>query len=218
MKIILDVVLVEGTDKQQFVDSFDPESQADWWNMLVEIPNVISLNVEESFIEDLKLDPRVVSVHDRPQYHSADLPPIYSMTKTITAINPSSPSANGGDYAPLQFYLDTNQISSDSPPVGSSAFDLSSQIPNATYSSRWTGKNVDIVTLEVGYNTSDLSSYIGYHDTHPDFDSLDNPGSSKMIPMDWVDLENQNNNQVATNSCMSAHGIGVLSASAGTIC
>lgn len=217
MKIILDVVLVEGTDKQQFVDSFDPESQADWWNMLTEIPNVISLNVEESFIEDLKLDSRVVSVHDRPQYHSADLPPVYSMTKTITSTSPSIGS-NGGDYAPLQFYLDTNQISADSPPVGYSALDSSSVIPNATYSSRWTGKNVDIVTLEVGYNVSDLSPYIGYHDTHPDFDSLDNPGSSKMIPMDWVDLENQNNNQVANNSCMSAHGIGVLSAAAGTIC
>ena len=32
-KVLLDVILVEGTDKQEFVDSF-AENEADWWNML----------------------------------------------------------------------------------------------------------------------------------------------------------------------------------------
>lgn len=217
MKVILDVVLEEGTDKQEFVNSFDSETQADWWNMLESIPNVICMHVEESFIDEFKNDSRVLTADERPEYVSANLPNVYSMTKTITASTPST-TLNGGNFAPLQFYLDTNQISSSNPPVGSAVSDVSSQIANATYASRWTGKNVDIVTLEVGYNLSDLSPYVGYHNTHPDFNSLDTPGTTRMIPMNWTDLEDPNNIQVTSNSCLSAHGIGVLSAAAGTIC
>jgi hypothetical protein len=215
MKIILDVVLVEGTDKQQFVDSFDPESQADWWNMLEEIPSVISMHVEESYIEDFKKDNRVISAYERLEAFPANLPDIYSQTKTITASLPST-ATDGSDYAPLQFFLDTKQISSITDAVGANSFfDISTVIPDATYQSRWTGKNVDIVTLEVGPISA---SYAGLHEVHPDFQDPDNPGNSRIIPMDWVDLEDPSNNQITSNSLFSAHGIGVLSAAGGTIC
>ena len=46
-KVLLDVILVEGTDKQGFVDSFNAETEADWWNMLGSMPNLLVMNVEE---------------------------------------------------------------------------------------------------------------------------------------------------------------------------
>ncbi len=50
MKKILNVILIENTNKQEFVDSFNKETQADFWNMLSELPTLICMNVEESFI------------------------------------------------------------------------------------------------------------------------------------------------------------------------
>lgn len=215
MKKILDVVLVDGTDKQEFVNSFDAETQADWWNMLTEIPSVISMHVEESFIDEFKSDSRVISAEERPEYFHTDIPPIYSMTKTITAVSPPTTEI-GSDYAPLQFYLDSNVIRSSQKIGSNNWLDEAKEIPNATYYSRWTGKNVDIVTLEVSYPPID--ALVNVHDNHPDFQDLDNPGESRVIPMNWVDLEDVNNNQVTSNKVFSDHGMGVLSAAAGTIC
>ena len=59
MKIRTNVILKEGIDKQAFVDSFDPETQVDWWNMLVALPRMLVLDVEESFFETLEKDHRL---------------------------------------------------------------------------------------------------------------------------------------------------------------
>ncbi len=83
------------------------------------------------------------------------------------------------------------------------------------YKSRWTGKNVDIITAEVGTN------YLAadHHENHPDYDDLENPGTSRFIPQDWPGLSDSANNQVSNGSeRMSSHGCGVLSVAGGTIC
>lgn len=216
MKIKLDVVLVEGTNKQEFVDSFDPQTQADWWNFLDEIPNVISMDVEESFLEQFKSDPRIIKVEERLQSAVAStLPPFYEITDTITSITPST-VYNGYDFMGMQFYMNTDIIQS-SQTLGTHELDLLSQLPNSKYFSRWTGKNVDIVTLEGGGSTV-LSSYTGLHNSHPDFGSIDNPGTSRAIPMNWTDLESSANNQISTNRMFTQHSSGVLSVSGGKYC
>lgn len=219
MKKILDVILIENTNKQDFISSFDVETQADWWNMLDELPNLICMNVEESFISEFRNDSRVVSAEERREVYPAGLPPTYSTTKTITATTPST-SLNGSDYAPLQFYYDTNQIQSPAEAlVGSNPwFDDASQITNATYSARWTGKNVDIVTLEVGYSYGPSDALQNVHNTHPDFKNPDDLTASRVVAMNWVDLEDASNNQVTSNKVLSEHGMGVLSAAGGNIC
>jgi phosphatidylethanolamine-binding protein (PEBP) family uncharacterized protein/plastocyanin len=220
MKKILDVILIENTNKQDFISSFDVETQADWWNMLDELPNLICMNVEESFISEFRNDSRVVSAEERREAYPAGLPDTYSMTKNITATTPST-SLNGSDYAPLQFYYDTNQIQSPTGAlIGSNSWlDGATQITNATYSTRWTGKNVDIVTLETGASTYGPSNdLLNVHNTHPDFKNPDDLNTSRVVAMNWPDLEDVHNNQVTTNKVFSSHGMGVLSAAGGTIC
>lgn len=327
-KTIYDVHLVEGVDNQAFVDSFDPETEATAHNMLSSIESCISMKIEDSYFETFKNDPRVQSVDERLEVFSPALPSLKTQTATITVDYPST-TQDGSSYAPLQFYLDTNQINNGSTKVGTSTLDDTKSISNATWKYRWTGKNVDIVTLEVGPT---VATYAGNHDTHPDFQGnttgatagtyryvcqnhssmggsiivsasngtrnnytisvvnngtssytlsgIDRNGSisgnnqtinirvgdtltlninasghplwiqttsgaynsssvvtnipnngtqsgtivwatptSRLIPMNWVDLEEASNNQITnSNSAFSSHGMGVLSAAAGSIC
>lgn len=220
-KVVLDVHLADGVDKQEFVDSFDPNTQADWWNMLDSIPCCISMHVEESFVETFRQDPRIISADDRLEVFPATLPTAISTTKIVTASTPSTAS-NGGAYMPLQMYVDTDHIYPTNPgeKVGKNfTYDDVSTIPGATHVSKWTGENVDIVTVEVGPISA---AYAGNHDTHPDWDDPDNPGTTRIIPMDWntfaPSITEASNIQVTTNSLFSDHAQGVLSAAAGTIC
>ena len=82
-----------------------------------------------------------------------------------------------------------------------------------TYSSYYTGKNVDIVTVEGGTTPPD-NDYVGYH-THPDYDDPDNTGTTRCIPMDWTGLSDSANNQVTSNKMLNSHARGTLSASGG---
>lgn len=337
--VLVDVILVEGTDKQAFVDSFD-ENNAEWWNMLPSFPTLLVMLVEESYIETLGQDSRVVSANKVPESFPCTLPSKESMSKRFTCnLSNLAASGNGEDNSGLQFYLDTRQIvATDSNgnfekvglEVGTTNGDDAYYI-DSTYSSRWTGKHVDIVTLENG-SASELSNYSGLHDTHPDWQKLSseddsharvspywyqctihssmkntitvnaadgtrnsytlsvsggssytisgsdrngtvsgsnptlvfqegdtvtfnvnasghpfeirladggsavNDGSvtnqgatsgavvwtlrtaSRLIPMNWPDLEDTVNNQVSSNSALANHAMGVLSVAAGTVC
>ena len=329
-KTIYDVHLVEGVDSQAFADSFDPETEASVHNMLNSIESCISMNIEDSYFETFKNDPRIQSIDERLEVFSPGLPSLKTQTGTITVNTPST-AQSGSAYAPLQFYLDTNQINNGGIKVGTSfLYDNTQSINNATWKYRWTGKNVDIVTLEVGPT---VATYSGNHDTHPDFQgnttgavagtyyyvcqnhsvmggsiivsasdgtrnnylisvtnsgvssytlsgndrngsisgnnptinikvgdkltlSINAPGhplwiqttsgaynsasvvtniptntgkqsgsivwttpTSRLIPMNWVDLEEVSNNQITnSNSAFSSHAMGVLSAAAGSIC
>lgn len=165
-KTIYDIHLVEGVDNQAFIDSFDPETEATVHNMLSSIESCISMKIEDSYFETFKNDPRVQSVDERLEVFSPGLPSLKTQTGNITVNYPST-AQSGSAYAPLQFYLDTNQINNGGIKVGTSfLYDNTQSINNATWKYRWTGKNVDIVTLEVGPT---VATYSGNHDTHPDF-------------------------------------------------
>ena len=171
-KVILDVTLAHGVDKQDFVDSFDAETQADWWNMLEFIPCCICMHVEEDYIETFRQDSRIIAAEERLEAEPANLPSVISTTKNITTSTPTTLNA-GHDYMPLQFYVDTDHIYPATPgqKIGKNATrDDFSAISNATHKNRWVGRNVDIVTLEVGPISS---TYAGDHDTHPDFGGSD---------------------------------------------
>ena len=102
--------------------------------------------------------------------------------------------------------------------VGKLAQDGASTFADATYSSRWTGKFVDIVTCEAGSSTMVAANY---HNGHTDFDDLDNPGTSRMIPKDWSPYglnSDRNKDQVTTGVMNTSHGMGVLSVAGGSVC
>ena len=102
--------------------------------------------------------------------------------------------------------------------VGKLTQESADKITDATYSSRWTGKFVDIVTCEAGSSTMVAANY---HNGHTDFDDLDNPGTSRMIPKDWSPYglnSDRNKDQVTTGVMNTSHGMGVLSVSGGSVC
>ena len=185
--VLVDVVLVEGTDKQAFVDSFD-ENNAEWWNMLPSFPTLLVMLVEENYIETLNGDSRVVSATKVMESFPCTLPSKESMSKRFTSSISSSnmaASGNGEDNSGLQFYLDTRQIAATDSngnfekigrEVGTTNGDDAYYV-DGTYSSRWTGKHVDIVTLESG-SSGDWSTHAGLHDTHPDWQKLSSEDDS----------------------------------------
>ena len=224
-KTTYDICLHHGVDKQTFIDSFDPDTEASLHKRLECLECCISMNIEESFLETFRSDSRVVQVDERIEAFPANIPSLKSQTATLVTLTPDT-SVDGSTIGPMQFYYDTDQINPGTglkygysrdpfvdPPIGEDdAYDLPSSV---TWNYRWTGKNVDIVTLEVGPTSA---SYTGDHDSHPDFDDPSNTGNSKVIPMNWPGLEGVDNNQVTSNKVFSKHAIGVLSAAAGTVC
>ena len=224
-KVALDVVLKEGEDSTTFGNSFSSNSNVEVKNPMVAIPSLITLKVEESYIDTIKVDSRVLAVDraDEPCCSPGVVPGFTSIgpKKVVTTSTDTSTSNNGSDYMPLQMYLDQDNM--DPPTSGGNnqkvgiswTVDDTTSIVDKTYSSRWTGKYVDIVTVEA----SDTFLAANYHQNHNDFDDLDNTGTSRIIPRDWADLESVNNNQVTNGGVVNTnHGMGVLSAAGGTIC
>lgn len=215
MKKELHIILVDDVNKQDFINDHGLGINIEVSNVLDDLPNLIIMNVEESYIKTLRSDTRVFHIEEE-QFQpvpASTLPSFFQTTKNITGTSPAT-NLNGSDYIPMQFYLSTDEIVS-SQTVGTSNSDSLKTLSNANYFCRWTGKNVDIVSLEVGPVNA---SYAGLHNTHPDYKSIQNPGSSKIIPMNWSGLSSSDNNQISTNSLLSDHARGVLSVSAGTIC
>ena len=184
-KVLLDVILVEGTDKQGFVDSFNAETEADWWNMLGSMPNLLVMNVEEDYVETFRSHSNVIQATEIPEdFEASTAPSVEEMTKWYTSSTSSShrnPSGNGEDNAPVQFLYDSNQLipldgGGEVFSVGRDDDSFSTGGPY-TYKSRWTGKHVDIVTLESG-SGGDWASNAGTHDTHPDYQKLSSEDDS----------------------------------------
>lgn len=174
------------------------------------IPNTLVVNIEETDINELLAIEDVINVTEEPDAFPVNLPIFFSKSKIYTAIEPSL-ADSGSDYSSLQFYFLNNQLDSTQT-FGWHPSDDSSET-SGRYISFWTGRNVDIVTLEVNVERD----YVGYHDTHPDFKDIDNPTVSKVVPEDWPNASGPNL-QVSSNNVLSKHAIGVASAAAGTIC
>jgi hypothetical protein len=210
-KKIIDVILNDGVNKQQFIDQFNND-KVELWNIMESIDNLIVVNIDEDYITEFSNNSQIKNIDLRLfKPIPASLPDFFTTTKTITAVAPST-LLSGSNYMPMQFYLDTDIIYS-SQKLGSN--DPVSSLNNATYFNRWTGKNVDIVSLEVGPVDATLQ---GVHATHPDFSNLESPGTPRVIAKNWTDLEDASNNQISSNRVFSSHAMGVLSAAAGTVC
>jgi hypothetical protein len=217
--IEVDVVLVDGTDQQEFVESYAQNSSVDVVNLLAPIPNVITLSVEETFLDTLKQDDRVESTHEAEEPIEVSLPPIVTQTGSVVVERLLSTlnSGPGANYMPLQLYVDTDVMPESDIKLGNDPADDENLLANVTYSSRFFGKHVDIVALEAG---SPDNSYDSHHTgPHPDFADPDT-GLSRYTPVDWPNsLPGQTNNAATRGQTFfSNHTIGVLSAAAGTYC
>ena len=179
-KIHVDVILKHGIDDQGFADSFNSETEAYCKNILENIPCCLTMMVEEDFIETMRNDPRVSELEVTRESFQASLPSEVTQSKRFTSTTPSTQGTNGADYSGLQFYLDTNQMdpgdtSGDPNTIGRETSgtgpdDYASYI-DESYTSRWAGKNVDLITMEGGLGIQN-TTYQNLHDLHPDFQCL----------------------------------------------
>ena len=223
---LVNVKLKDGVDQNSFVSEFDPVSEVTVKNLLPNIPTLVVFNVEESYLSTLQSHNSVESAEEEPESFPAvtypSLPSTYSLSNKTVALNLVYGSVDGTNYISYQHYLDTDIMQKDGTDklgyagnYGSGArptYDENYEYTGQTYSSRYTGKHVDIVTLEAG---SLDGSYTGYHDNHPDFDDPDNTGNTRCIPMNWNGCSSTSNNQVTSNFMIDAHAIGTLSAAGG---
>ena len=223
---LVNVKLKDGVDQNSFVSEFDPVSEVTVKNLLPNIPTLVVFNVEESYLSTLQSHNSVESAEEEPESFPAvtypSLPSTYSLSNKTVALNLVYGSVDGTNYISYQHYLDTDIMQKDGTDklgyagnYGSGArptYDENYEYTGQTYSSRYTGKHVDIVTLESG---SLDGSYTGYHDNHPDFDDPDNTGNTRCIPMNWNGCSSTSNNQVTSNFMIDAHAIGTLSAAGG---
>ena len=223
---LVNVKLKDGVDQNSFVSEFDSVSEVTVKNLLPNIPTLVVFNVEESYLSTLQSHNSVESAEEEPESFPAvtypSLPSTYSLSNKTVALNLVYGSVDGTNYISYQHYLDTDIMQKDGTDklgyagnYGSGArstYDENYEYTGQTYSSRYTGKHVDIVTLESG---SLDGSYTGYHDNHPDFDDPDNTGNTRCIPMNWNGCSSTSNNQVTSNFMIDAHAIGTLSAAGG---
>ena len=227
---LVNVKLKDGVDQNSFVSEFDSVSEVTVKNLLPNIPTLVIFDVEESYLSTLQSHSSVEVAEEEPEAFPSvtypSLPSTYTLSNKTVAPNLVDATVSGTDYISYQHYLDTDIIQRDGTNKLGYALDFGSsgsqtarsdydddyQYTGQTYSSRYTGKHVDIVTLEAG---SLSGSYTGYHDNHPDFDDPDNTGNTRCIPMDWNGCSSTSNNQVTSNFMIDAHAIGTLSAAGG---
>ena len=250
-KVIVDVLLKEGTDETTFINDVTSHSEVDLKNRLPNTPTLVVLNVEESYHDTLRSHSSVASVQtemptEKPLTYPS-MPSKYTLAnKAISGISGDTPQA-GSKYISFQHYLDTDEMVApvrtiagvstgnnvgnhywDSNPDGlrDQMYVLSTNVPSETYYARfgedqtytnyYTGKNVDIVALESSLTTGgSWGDYTAYHESHPDFDDSENPGQTRLIPMNWPNLTGTANNQVSTAKMLDYHSTGTASAAAG---
>ena len=230
-KLVIEVKLKEGTDEPAFINEFDSVSEVTVKNTIPDIPTLLVMNIEESYLSTFQSHSSVECAEEtEPVLETVTYPSIPSKyTLSGKKVNKFTSAGNDGtDYIPYQFYLDTDlMLAPDGKKIGC-AVDLGSragytdrtvndqaELANQTYSSNYTGKYVDIVTMEAGQKSS---SYANVQNTHPEFDDPDNTGTTRCIPRNWYGCEGTDNNQVTDGSMFSSHALGVLSAAGGVNC
>ena len=231
--LLVNVKLKNGVDQNSFVSEFDSVSEVTVKDLLPNIPTLVVFNVEDSYLSTLQSHSSVEVAEEEPEsfptvtYPSA--PSAYTLSNKIVSPSVVNASRDGTDYISFQHYLDTDVMQKDgSNDLGyaldyndsssgfpdRTIFDESYQYTGQTYSSRYTGKHVDIVTMEGGAGFTG-NTYLGYQDTHPDFDNPDSTGNTRCVPMNWNGCSQAYNVQVTSNNMFSAHAIGTLSAAGG---
>jgi hypothetical protein len=213
------VVLHDHCDQDDFLNE-TLDDHCHCVNTCDHIPNVLVMKLSPEAAEELKNNPSVKFVGELLTPYSPDLPPLFSKTRTFTGQLPPF-SQDPKEYGPLQFYYLNNQINSNGlkigthrwtgtpPPINDDATSI-----NGRYMSYWTGKDIDIVSIEVPSTTL-------YSHQHPDFIKVDDPLTSKVIPKNWSGAgitSLRNTAQVGSPAILTSHAMGVLSAAAGTYC
>ena len=187
--LLVNVKLKDGVDQNSFVSEFDSVPEVTVKNLLPNIPTLVIFNVEDSYLSTLQSHSSVKVAEVEPEAFPSvtypSQPSMYTLSNKRLTYNIVNASRDGTDYISYQHYLDTDGIRKDgSNDLGMATdynsydnsytprtiFDEINQLPGQTYSSRYTGKHVDIIALEVG----PIASYTGYQDNHPDFDNPDN--------------------------------------------
>ena len=227
---LVNVKLKDGVDQNSFVSEFDSVPEVTVKNLLPNIPTLVVFNVEESYLSTLQSHSSVELAEEEPEAFPTvtypSQPSAYTLSNKTVTYNIINASRDGTDYLSYQHYLDTDAmqkdgtddlgIAGDYNAAASGAFparaifDENYQYASQTYSSIYTGKHVDIVALEVG----PIASYANYQN-HPDFDNPDNTGNTRCVPMNWNGCSSSSNNQVFSNSMLTNHAIGTLSAAGG---
>ena len=231
--LLVNVKLKDGVDQNSFVSEFDSVPEVTVKNLLPNIPTLVVFNVEDSYLSTLQSHSSVEFAEEEPQSFPTvtypSQPSVYTLSNKIVSANLIDASEDGTDYLSFQHYLDTdlmqkdgnndlgyaldyNDVSTGFP--DRTIFDENYEYTGQTYSSRYTGKYVDIITMEGGAGITG-TTYQGYQDTHPDFDDPDNTGNTRCVPMNWNGCSASFNNQVTSNNMLAAHAIGTLSAAGG---
>ena len=152
-KVALDVVLKDGEDSTDFGNSFSSNADVDVKNPMVAIPTLITLNVEESYIDTIKADSRVLAADrgDEPCLPAGVVPGFTTVgpKKIVTKSTDVTQSNNGSDYMPLQMYLDQDNM--DGPTLASKTYSyylgVYTGFPNNP--GVWTMYNGDDITGEI---------------------------------------------------------------------
>ena len=231
--LLVNVKLKDGVDQNSFVSEFDSVSEVTVKDLLPNIPTLVIFNVEDSYLSTLQSHSSVEFAEEEPQSFPTvtypSQPSAYTLSNKIVSANLIDASEDGTDYLSFQHYLDTdlmqkdgnndlgyaldyNDVSTGFP--DRTIFDEIYQHTGQTYSSKYTGKHIDIVTMEGGAGFTG-NTYQGYQDTHPDFDNPDSTGNTRCVPMNWNGCSQAYNVQVTSNDMFSAHAIGTLSAAGG---
>jgi len=222
MIVLVDVILNEGVDQNEFAASHEGNANVNLKNLLENIPNQLTYSMDESYVETFAQDARVASAETPPEAVPAS--PTYDVQTGIVVSEGASyfnTSYNGADLMPQQIYADSDTGDrsvkyGNMPTFGDTQ--QGSFSDDKTYYSAFSGEHIDIVTLET---TADppSSSYNSYHTgPHPDFADPDNVTSSRFVPTNWSGLVSNYNNQVNNALYFSSHSIGTLSAAAGRVC
>jgi len=225
--LLVNVKLKDGVDQNSFVSEFDSVSEVTLKDLLPNIPTLVVFNVEDSYLSTLQSHPSVKDAEAELEsflpvtYPS--LPSTYTVSNKTVSLNQIWGGGDGTNYISYQHYLDTDLMQKDGTDKlgyagnygsGRPTYDENYEYTGQTYSSRYTGKHVDIITMEGGSGISG-TTYQGYQDTHPDFDNPDSTGNTRCVPMNWNGCSQSYNNQVTSNNMLDAHGIGTLSAAGG---
>lgn len=231
--LLVNVTLKDGVDQNSFVSEFDSVPEVTVKNLLPNIPTLVVFNVEDSYLNTLQAHPSVkIAEQERESFLPVTYPSqpsAYTLSNKKVSYSNISASVDGTTYLSFQHYLDTDAMQKngsndlgmaanynayDNSYTPRTAFDEINNLSGQTYSSRYTGKYVDIITMEGGAGIT-TTDYIGYQDNHPDFDDPDNTGNTRCVPMNWNGCSASFNNQVTSNSMLDSHGIGTLSAAGG---
>ena len=231
--LLVNVKLKDGVDQNSFVSEFDSVSEVTVKDLLPNIPTLVVFNVEDSYLSTLKSHSSVEVAEEEPEAFPTvtypSQPSTYTLSNKTVTFNTINASKDGTDFISYQHYLDTDAMQKDgNNDLGyaldyndtstgfpdRTVFDEIFDYAGQTYSSRYTGKHVDIITMEGGAGFTG-NTYQGYQDTHPDFDNPDSTGNTRCVPMNWNGCSQAYNVQVTSNDMFSAHAIGTLSAAGG---